>query len=358
MASDWGWMVLRRRSGLAIITASLFILAACTQGAETDAPSPTAPTGETGGDTPTGVVLGDTAPLTGLPFGDADLNRPSLAAKVDNHPAARPQVALDRADIVFEELVEGGLTRYVAIWHSDLPPEIGPVRSVRPMDPDIVSPFGGILAYSGGQQRFVEAMLRTPVESAIHGQSNVDDFFYRSPDKVAPHNVIVRAPELVANFADKAPPKQQFTYAVDPATATAVSSGEAVTGFTTRFSSFQAPSWEWSAGDGTFLRSQTNGAADVALSGQRIAATNVVSLFVDIQVIQDIPTTFLVGSGSGFVATGGHIVSVTWSKTAPDAVIELRDSAGQQVTLAPGITWVELLPAPGSGVPAGEVLIK
>lgn len=348
----------RLRSGLALITAAVFVLAACTQAADTDAPSPTSPTDDGGGDTPAEVLLGDTAPLTGLPFGDENLNRPSLAAKVDNHPAARPQLALDRADIVFEELVEGGLTRYVAIWHSDLPPEIGPVRSVRPMDPDIVSPFGGILAYSGGQQRFVEAMLRTPVESAIHGQSNVNDFFYRSPDKVAPHNVIVRAVELVANFGDLAPPKQQFAYATDLASATAVTSGDEVVSFTTRFSSFQAPSWEWSAGDGVFLRSQTNGAADVALSGQRIGATNVVSIFVDIQVIQDIPTTFLVGSGSGFVATGGHIVSVNWSKASPEAAIELRDSAGQEITLAPGRTWVELLPAPGSGVPAGDVLVN
>lgn len=348
-----------RRSGLALLTAGAFILAACTQGTDTEAPSPTTPTGEETDDTSAEVVVvGETAPLTGLPLGDENLNRPSLAAKVDNHPAARPQLALDRADIVFEALVEGGLTRYVAIWHSDLPPEIGPVRSVRPMDPDIVSPFGGILAYSGGQQRFLEAMLQTPVESAIHGQSNVSDFFYRSPDKAPPHNVVVRAVDLVANFADKAPPKPQFVYAPDQASSTAVMSGDQVAGFTTRFSFFQAPSWDWSPSDGAFLRSQTNRPADVALSGNRIAAANVVSIFVEIQVIQDIPTTFLVASGTGFVATGGHIVPVTWSKASPEAVIELRDPAGQEVTLAPGITWVELLPAPGSGVPAGEVLIK
>jgi hypothetical protein len=350
--------MLKSRRGLALITAVFFALAACTQPTNPDPSTPTSPTGEAPDDIPAEVVPGDTAPLTGLPFGDENLNRPALAAKVDNHPAARPQLALDRADIVFEALVEGGLTRYVAIWHSDLPAEIGPVRSVRPMDPDIVSPFGGILAYSGGQQRFVEAMLQTPVESAIHGQSNVRDFFYRSPDKVAPQNVIVRAIELVANFADKAPPKPQFVYATDPALATAVTAGDEVTGFTTRFSSFQAPSWDWSASDGAFLRSQTNGPADVALSGERIAATNVVAIFVDIQVIQDIPTTFLVASGTGFVATGGHILPVTWSKASREAAIELRDSSGQEVTLAPGITWVELLPAPDSGVPAGDVLFK
>jgi hypothetical protein len=304
------------------------------------------------------LILGDVAPLTGLPLGDLDLNRPALGAKVDNHPAARPQVALDQADIVFEELVEGGYTRFVAIWHSDLPPEVGPVRSVRPMDAEIISPFGGILAYSGGQQRFVEAMLDTPVESAIHGQSNMVDFFYRSSDKVDPHNVIVRAVELVSYFAGKAPPRQQFSYSTSLADSSAVVVGDPLVSMTTRFSSFSAPGWEWSGAEGMFLRSQTNGSADVALSGNRVAATNVVTLFVTIEVIQDIPTTFLVNQGSGFVASGGHIIPVTWSKQGPEEVIELRDAAGQPVLLAPGKTWIELLPAEGSGVPVGAVVIN
>jgi hypothetical protein len=345
------------RALTAFFATAVFALAACTGPSEPVPAEPTSPTEQSLGEDGTPVIVGDVAPLTGLPIGDANLNYPALSAKVDNHPSARPQVALDQADIVFEELVEGGLTRYVAVWHSNLPPEVGPVRSVRPMDPDIISPFGGVLAYSGGQQRFVEAMLNTPVESAIHGQSNVSDFFYRSRDKVAPHNVIVRAVELVQNFSDKAPPPPQFSYAGDASQATAVESGEPVSTFTARFSSFQAPGWQWVESEGGFARSQTNGAADVALSGARISAANVVSIFVDIQVIQDIPTTFLVSSGDGYVATGGHIIPVTWSKAAPEEPIVLRTASGDIVTLAPGITWVELLPAEGSGPPAGAVLI-
>ena len=133
------------------------------------------------------------APLTGE-VAAAPITTPSLAAKVDNHPGARPQFGLERADIVVEELVEGGLTRYVAIWQSDVPDEIGPVRSIRPMDPDIISPFGGIVAYSGGQYRFVEAMEATGVYNAIHGQSDTEDTFYRTDLRDSPHDVIVRAP--------------------------------------------------------------------------------------------------------------------------------------------------------------------
>ena len=90
-------------------------------------------------------------PLTGQVIAAGTVLGPSLAAKMDNHVDARPQVGLEHADLVFEELVEGGLTRYVAVWQSDVPAEIGPIRSIRPMDPDIVSPLGGIIAYSGGQ---------------------------------------------------------------------------------------------------------------------------------------------------------------------------------------------------------------
>ncbi len=300
----------------------------------------------------------DLWPLTGLPRGDGDASLPALGAKVDNASQARPQVGLDEADIVFEELVEGGLTRYLAVWHSTVPAEIGPVRSVRPMDPDIISPFGGIIAYSGGQQRFVEAMLEAPVASAINGQSDVEDFFYRTADKVAPHNVIVLAPELQAYFADRAGPAPQFNYATSSDESSAAQSGDDAASVRVSFSGVSAPTWTWSAEAEAFVRSQTNGAPDTAISGAQLSAANVVIIEVDIQVIQDIPTTQMVGSGEGIVATGGKVLEVSWSKPSPESPIELTDSSAARVLLAPGQTWVELIPAEGSGVPAGSVDIQ
>lgn len=347
------------KSFVTLCAVSALVLTGCQGPVE---PAPEQPvegvTEEGGQESETLPVDGDLWPLTGLPRDGADASAPALSAKIDNHPLARPQVGLDEADIVFEELVEGGLTRYVAVWHSSLPPEVGPVRSVRPMDPDIVSPLGGILAYSGGQQRFIEAMLDSPVASAIHGQSDVNDFFYRTSTAVAPHNVIVRAPELVAYFADREGPAPQFAYSPSVAESTAVVSGSEVTNLRVVFSSFQRPSWEWSAEAEAFLRHQPNGAADTASSGAQLSADNVVVLFVDIQVIQDIPTTNLIGEGRGFVATGGRVVEVNWSKAAKEAPIELTDGAGARVLLAPGQTWVELIPADTSGVQAGALELE
>lgn len=304
------------------------------------------------------VDMATVAALTGEEIEAGSLSRPSLSAKIDNHPSARPQVGLDQADIVFEELVEGGLTRYVAVWHSDLPPEIGPVRSVRPMDPEIVSPFGGVFAYSGGQVRFIQMMQRAPVYNAIHGQPDTEETFYRTSAKVAPHNVLVKAPELISQHLDLAAPDQQFLYAASGEDPSAVVLGDEVQKINPRFSGFSSPTWEWDEAEESFVRFQTNGAADSASSGEQITADNVLVLQVAIDVVEDIPTTRLVSQGSGWVATGGFVEEILWSKAAPESKIVLTTTTGDSVRLGVGNTWIELIPNDSSDVESGVVTLE
>ena len=287
------------------------------------------------------------APLTGEQVPVGALTAPSLAAKVDNHPAARPQVGLERTDIVFEELVEGGLTRYVAVWHSDVPDTVGPVRSIRPMDPDIISPLGGIVAYSGGQFRFVQMMLDTPVYNAIHGQLDTEATFFRGDNAIAPHNVLVRAPQLIAEHSDIAAPPQLFSFAASVAAATASKEGRPTDRISLRFGSAATPAWAWDAESERWLRFMTGGAPDTDRSGAPLGAVNVVTLRVPVQVIQDIPTTQLIGSGEAWVSTGGATIPATWSKSSMTAPIRVLDEHGVAVRLAPGNTWVELVPLAG-----------
>ena len=291
------------------------------------------------------------APLTGRTAGDAAaraLAGPSLAAKIDNHPDARPQVGLERADLVFEELVEGGLTRYVAVWHSDVPDEIGPVRSIRPMDPDIISPLGGVVAYSGGQPEFVDLMRRTGVANAVHGDPRIGSIFFRAPSKRAPHNVLVTAPELLAQHAEVPAPAQQFAYAGSVTAATAVREGEPVAGMALDFGgAVSRPSWEWDPQRGEYLRSQ-GGVADLDSGGTQLGATNLVVLRVPVSTVFGVPKTELLGGGKAWVSTGGATVTATWSKESVTAPIRLVDQHGVVVRLAPGSTWVELLPEAGA----------
>jgi len=287
------------------------------------------------------------APLRGTLIEAGAATNPSIAAKIDNHLGARPQVGIDRADIVFEELVEGGLTRYVAIWQSDIPKEIGPVRSIRPMDPDIVSPFKGIIAYSGGQPRFVQLMKDSGVYNAIHGQADTATTFYRTPTKRAPHNVLVKAPQVIAAHKKLDAPGQQVGYADDLASSTAVREGKKISGISLVFGAASTPSWGWNDERDVFVRSQA-GVKDRASNGKRIGATNVVVLRVKVSTGLGVPKTELVGSGKAWVASGGSIVAATWAKSSRTSRIRLVDATGAAIRLAPGNTWFELVPTGGS----------
>lgn len=289
----------------------------------------------------------DVAPLRGTTVAQGSLDHASIAAKIDNHPAARPQIGLERTDLVFEELVEGGLTRYVAVWQSDIPEQFGPVRSIRPMDPDIISPLGGIVAYSGGQERFVQLMRDTAVYNAIHGQADTTATFFRSDAKSAPHNVIVKAQEVLAQHTDIAAPSQQFAYAVDAASATAALDGTPTASVSYRFSNYVAGSWTWDAAQAAFLRGQ-DGAPDLDCASAALIATNVVVLRVPVTVSQDIPKTELLGSGEAWISTGGATIHASWSKSASTSQIRLTDDSGVTVRLGAGNTWIELLPLAGS----------
>lgn len=316
------------------------LLTACGQPTPTPTPTPSY--------TSTYVAPPPTAlaPLTGETVEVGALTAPSLAAKVDNHPDARPQVGLEHTDLVFEELVEGGLTRYVAVWQSDVPAEIGPIRSIRPMDPDIISPLGGIVAYSGGQYRFVVMMQETEVYNAIHGQSDTADLMYRTREKRSPHDVLVRAPDLISRHLDLVAPRQQFSFAPDIASSTAAVSGTPVASIALRFGAASQPGWAWD-GAGLWLRSQS-GSADLDPSGVPYSAVNVVTLRVPVTVSQSIPKTELIGCGEAWVATAGGVVHGTWCKDSRLDLIRLVDDTGTVIRLGPGNSWIELVPTAGS----------
>ncbi|MET1044111.1 MAG: DUF3048 domain-containing protein [Microbacteriaceae bacterium] len=288
------------------------------------------------------------APLTGETVEAGALDHPAIAAKIDNHPLARGQFGLNETDIVFEELVEGGMTRYVGVWHSTVPDILGPVRSIRPMDPDIISPLGGIVAYSGGQERFVALMRAAPVYNAIHGQSDTATTFFRSSAKRAPHNVHVKAREVVAQHDDLKPPQQHFAFSWDAASSTAAKDGAPTARVNLNFGSLATPSWTWDAAAGAWGRFMTGGATDTDSTGAQLTATNLVVLRVPVTVSADIPKTELIGSGEAWVSTAGATVHATWSKRSQADTVQLVDDNGVTVRLAPGNSWVELVPTQGS----------
>jgi hypothetical protein len=330
------------RRGLVVVgLGAVALLTAC--GAATPTPPPT-PTYSSTYLAPDPMAL---APLTGELVPVGSLSAPSLAAKIDNHVDARPQFGIERADLVFEELVEGGLTRYVVVWHSDVPTEIGPVRSIRPMDPDIISPFGGIVAYSGGQQRFVAMMQATNVYNAIHGQADTADLMYRVDGRPGPHDVLVKAQELIGRHLDLAAPTQQFSFAPDVASSSAAREGTPTESMAIVIGGASHPGWSWDAARGVWARSQ-DGAPDLDTAGVPYSAINVIVLRVPVTVSQQIPKTELLGSGEAWISSAGRTIHATWSKGSRTDSIRLVDDTGTVIRLAPGNSWIELVPLAGS----------
>ena len=320
-----------------IATASAILLAGCAGGQPVPVPS------YTPSFTPPPAT--SLAPLRGTTVPADSLMNPALSAKVDNHEEARPQYGLGHADIVFEELVEGGLTRYVAIWQSDIPAQIGPVRSIRPMDPDIITPFGGIVTYSGGQQRFVEMMLDTPIYNIIDGSEAAEGLLYRTDDKDAPHNVGVAAQTVISQHMDMGRAPQMFAYSSSVASSSAMRDGAPGSSINVRFSDERYPTWTFDAGANGYLRFQEGSVADMTDEGGQITATNVVVMMVGIDwEYSPVPRTIMVDSGEVWVSTGGKTIHGTWAKDAREARIRLIDDFGMAIRLAPGNTWIEMPP--------------
>jgi hypothetical protein len=295
-------------------------------------------------------------PPTGQPpHGPVD--RPALAVKIENSIDARPQTGLNAADMVWEEVVEGGITRYVAVYQSNLPPAIGPVRSIRPMDPAIAGPLHGLMVFAGGIPDFVNAAGAAGLQLLTLGSPGM----YRSSSRPAPHNLYATPQQLVdqADGAHRAAPPPQFLFADSSQQPTALGAGAPGGTLRLTLSPISHPSWTWSAADNAWLRAES-GKTAVQADGAQLRATNVVVLRVDIVMTgytdaagSHVPATQMVGGGQALVASGGHAIAATWSKSDTDAPVVLKGPDGADIRLAPGNTWIELVPNGTGAVATG-----
>lgn len=343
----------RARSGALVAAGALVALAACGTPVTTP-PTPTV--------TARAEVVADkqavpapevppTWPLTGMP-GVPD-PRPAIGVKIENTTVARPQAGLDQADVVWETIVEFEVSRFVAVFHSQAPEEVGPIRSVRPMDPLIMAPLGGLLAFSGGQPGILDLVAESGVQQISHDAGAPG--LYRVRTRSAPHNVYgTLSTWWSVAEGGRTAPAEQFGFARSADRAAAVTAGTPAGTLAFRLSGQSSPVWSWDAGSGTWLRSEGSTPATAA-SGARLSAVNVVAVTANhpatgfgAQGGAAVPTYELVGSGDAVVATGGRTVAARWQKDAQDQPMRLYLPDGSEATLAPGNTWVELVPA-GTG---------
>jgi hypothetical protein len=294
------------------------------------------------------TTTGALCPLTGLPAPNGQVpQRPALAFKVDNYPTARPQSGLEDADVVFEEPVEGGITRFVAIFQCQEANLVGPIRSARAIDVPILDQLSKPL--------FVHAGGINPVIALVN-----DANLYN--DDVFTHGSIVQNPrgryapyDTYASTAaawalqpnDTSPPAPLYTYSTTAPTGTPVGSVHIP------FSGTNNNTWTWSPINGAWLLSIGGTPANVADGGTRIGVPNL--------VVQTVHTTLgpwlensegglevqaqLTGSGPVAVFRNGVEITGTWQRAALSDTTSLVAADGSPIPLEPGKTWVELVPS-------------
>ncbi|MHB8669293.1 MAG: DUF3048 domain-containing protein [Acidimicrobiales bacterium] len=336
-----------RFRGLAGLVASLLALSACSGGGHSGTAAPT--TTSTLPPTTT-TTAPPTFPLTGVAAGTSALAfRPALVVKIENAPESRPQSGLDAADVVYEEVVEGGISRFLAVFQSADASVVGPVRSVRPSDPDLVRPLGGLFAYSGGTSKFINLLHEAPVHDV--GFDALDRAYYRRKGRISPHNLYSSTQKLYEQAApgDQAPPPL-FKF-LPPGAPLAAAGAVPATHLAVVLGDVSHVEWDWDAATGSWKRSE-DGSPHLLDGGAQVHASNVLVQFVtysdspgDFDVNrQPVQRADLVGSGEAWVLSGGELAKGRWTKSAPDAVISYTDANGAPMALAPGHTWVELAP--------------
>lgn len=323
--------------GVALVVAGAIGAVAASGGSETAAPKKRTPPSTS---TTTTIPI-PKAPLTGLPDpSGASLARQSLGVKIENTPEARPQTGLDVADIVYEEVVDGGVTRFWAFFNSTIPETVGPVRSVRAMDPQIVTPFGGVIAYSGGTEPNVAAIRATGLVWV--DENNAEDAFFREPTRSAPHNLYARPSLLLERGGTPVPPAAVFQYH-DPEQGETFAGGEPITSFHLNFELGYDASYVWDATVAGWKRFQRTDEPFMAagLPETQVAPANVVVQFVNYARFGE---GDLFGTGEVWIFSNGQLIRGTWTRADPAAPPVFADAAGVPILLTPGRTWVELFP--------------
>lgn len=288
-------------------------------------------------------------PLTGIQAqAGSSVGRRAISVKIENSPSARPQTGLQSADVVYECLAEGGVTRFNAIFHSTFPPLVGPVRSARLSDIHIVPQYNALFVFSGSST-FVGGRIRRAKLPNLSEDAGVTRPFERVDFRAAPHNLYLYPDRVYGTAAErKMSPKgapRAFRFERRSAETTVQISEISIP-----FSPANRVRWTWSAVSRTYLR-ENNGVTHLEASTEKpLSATNVVVMWArtvstghtDVIGSETLDID-LSGKNRVSIFRGGRRYDGTWqgSKTAPPTFVA---ADGTPLRLAPGNTWFQVIP--------------
>ncbi|MEV5613088.1 DUF3048 domain-containing protein [Streptomyces sp. NPDC052225] len=263
-----------------------------------------------------------------------------LAVKIDNVGAARPQTGLQDADLVYAEQVEGGLSRLMAVFGSRLPDVVGPVRSARETDLELLAQFDRpTLAFSGAQGKLLPLIDAAPLRARSPGEAS--GAYVRGSDRPAPHNLFLRPRKLGRTTSGtNAGTAAGFRFA-----ARVPAGGRPETERTVRFPAARF-TFNWAAGKGRWEISM-DGSPAVTSSGTRLTAATAVVQYVDIRPSRfhdkfgsTTPLSRTVGKGKALVLRDGRAYDARWERATAEDGTTFTTPDGEPLPFAPGPVWV------------------
>jgi hypothetical protein len=323
------------------------VLAACGDSDGSDDSSASGPEAQ---NVAAGATINSTWPLTGLPVtGDdeAAQEHPVMVLKMDNTYASAPQKGLGEADMVVEELVEGGMTRLAAFYYSQLPGDVGPVRSMRASDIGIVSPVHGVMVTSGAAMVTINRIENAGIKFFSEG----DKGFYRDSSRSAPYNLFTKMSET-ATLVDQDDVERPDDY-LPWGDEDDFPQGQPARTLAASFSGGHTTNWRFEGGK--YVNENT-----YAASGDEFPADTVLVLRVKVgdagyrdPAGNPVPETQFTGQGQALIFHDGRLVRGQWTKSDLDAPLKLSTEAGD-LTVPAGHTWIELVPQVGGKVTFGK----
>jgi hypothetical protein len=288
-----------------------------------------------------------TAPLTGLPVEQPVLERP-LAIMINNAPAARPQAGLNQADMVYEVLAEGGITRLVAFFQSysgDV--KIGPVRSIRPYLIELGETYGALPIHAGGSTD-AYAILQQQKKEHLDEISNGGAYFWRSKDRRPPHNLYTDVSRLRKGMDHKGYVKQAEVpvYPYLKSGEAPVMTDESAASLQIRFllKSYRV-SYTYDPADQQYKRFVNEKSHVDQNNNQQLSAANVIVMSASHRTLDDVGrlSVALNGSGEAMVFQQGRVIHAGWQHTPGDAVRFMKN--GVEIPLTPGTSYIHVIPA-------------
>jgi len=286
-----------------------------------------------------------TSGLTGLPVTESTLPRP-LSIMINNAPAARPQSGVSEADILYEVLAEGGITRLIGIFQSHMGVvKIGPIRSIRPYLIDIGESYGGVTVHAGGSQA-AYAILQKQKKEDMDEIGKAGAYFWRDKNRKAPHNLYSNTDKLLEG-ADKlgyAKDTQVPTYLFNNPDYVPLG-GEPATEFNVYFllKSYMLD-YKYDPESRTYQR-WVNGKQHMDLNNNNpVEAANVIVMGADHKVLDDVGRLQIdveLG-GEALLFQRGQVIKGRWSRKPNDVIRFIKD--GQEELLYPGVTHFLIVP--------------